>query len=130
AYVAGAGAVLRDYFAQGFYPTGTRGPSTDRMPPVSGALVKAARAAPAGFGEGLGATTNALNQKLRTTRATDMGAGLGILGNSEQGYGRPVLTDVLPLAGWSDDFALHGLAQTPKEYPAAGLLVFDHLSTG
>src|SRR5262249_28115545 len=55
---------------------------------------------------------------------------IGIWGNSEQGYGRPVLTDVLPLANWSRDFVLHPASGAPKEYPAAGLLVWDQLSTG
>ena len=129
AYVGGAGAVLRDYFAQGFYPTGTRGPAGDRMPRVSGALVKAALAASADFNENLGGFAG-LNQPIRSTRAADLGPSIGIFGNSEQGYGRPVLTDVLPLADWSSDFVLHPSSGQPKEYPAAGLLVFDHLSTG
>ncbi|HYV85511.1 MAG TPA: S8 family serine peptidase, partial [Patescibacteria group bacterium] len=44
AYLTGAGAIVRDYFAQGFYPSATR-TTSDRMPRVSGALVKAALAA-------------------------------------------------------------------------------------
>ncbi len=39
--VAGAAVQIRDYFAQGFYPTGTRDEPLDRQPDISGALVKA-----------------------------------------------------------------------------------------
>ena len=138
AYVTGAGAVVRDYFAQGFYPTATRGPASDRMPLVSGALVKAALAASADFGEtGITIIAPATdhNGLIRRTRAADLGTGpfggnIGIWGNNEQGYGRPVLTDVLPLANWSRDFVLHPDSGAPKEYPAAGLLVWDQLATG
>src|SRR6185436_5196862 len=41
-----------------------------------------------------------------------------------------VLTSVLPLASWSDDFVLHPVSLSPREYPAAGLLVFDRWGTG
>ena len=71
---------------------------------------------------------------LRRTRALDLGtvAGtpVGIMGNSEQGYGRAVLTHVLPLADWSNDFVLHPDSGMPKEYPAAGLLAWDAIATG
>jgi hypothetical protein len=136
AYVTGAAAVLRDYFAQGFYPTGSRGAATDRMPGISGALVKAALAASADFDEGLPAPQppGAGANSLRRTRCLDLGIvggiGVDILCNSEQGYGRPVLTSVLPLGNWSDDFVLHPASTTPREYPAAGLLVFDRQGTG
>src|SRR6185369_10163031 len=52
ASLTGAAAIVRDYFAQGFYPAGARGTSAERMPGVSGALVKAALAASADFNEG------------------------------------------------------------------------------
>ena len=135
AYMTGAGALIRDYFAQGFYPTASR-QTADRVPNVSGALVKAALAASADFNESGIATQGQDNNErsLRRTRAMDMGTvvgiPIGIMGNSEQGYGRPVLTDVLPLADWSTDFVLHPASATPREYPAAGLLVFDAIATG
>jgi hypothetical protein len=53
-----------------------------------------------------------------------------IMCNSEQGYGRPVLTDVLPLSNWSDSFVLHPASLLAREHPAAGLLVWDRLATG
>jgi hypothetical protein len=140
AYVTGAAALLRDYFAQGFYPTGARGPASDRMPNVSGALVKAALAASADFNEGGIATQGQDNNErdLRRTRCLDLGivAGIGgsaqvdIMCNSEQGYGRAVLTDVLPLSNWSDSFVLHSTSLLAREHPAAGLLVWDRLATG
>jgi hypothetical protein len=134
AYVTGAAAVLRDYFAQGFYPSGDRD-EADRVPNLSGALIKAALAASADFNEsGSGSSTaagaNAEDLLLLRTRARDLGAPVGIVGNSEQGYGRAVLTHVLPLANWPDRFALHPDSGAPREYPAAGLLVWDHLATG
>ncbi|HET8947882.1 MAG TPA: thrombospondin type 3 repeat-containing protein, partial [Candidatus Polarisedimenticolia bacterium] len=136
AALTGAAAIVRDYFAQGFYPAGVRGTATERMPGVSGALVKAALAASADFNEGgIGTQGQDNNERnLRRTRCLDLGtvAGtpVGIMCNSEQGYGRPVLTSVLPLANWSDQFVLHPVSLIPREYPAAGLLVWDQRSTG
>ena len=46
---------MRDYFAQGFYPTGSR-KTGDRMANLSGSLVKAALVASANFLEGIGVT--------------------------------------------------------------------------
>ena len=134
AYVTGAGAILRDYFAQGFYPTGDRR-TAHRMPNLSGAFVKAALAASADFNEGGIGTQgqDAGERQLRRTRAMDMGivAGvpIGIMGNSEQGYGRAVLTHVLPLSSWPDNFVLHPVSGAPREYPAAGMLAFDRYAT-
>ena len=133
-YVAGAAAVLRDYFAQGFHPSGSRGPAGDRVINLSGALVKAALAASADFNEDAIGTQGEADTKdhtMRRTRCADFGPGsVGIMCNSEQGYGHPVLTSVLPLASWSDSFVLHPSSGRPREYPAAGLLVFDRLATG
>ncbi|HXH28635.1 MAG TPA: thrombospondin type 3 repeat-containing protein [Candidatus Polarisedimenticolia bacterium] len=138
-YVTGAAAVIRDYFAQGFYPTASRNTS-DRVANVSGALVKAALAASANFNEFIGGTQgeDLGEQDLRRTRAMDMGTVsgvfVGVMGNSEQGYGRPVLTQVLPLANWPDNFELdQGPLAVPAlvtEHPAAGLLVWDAIATG
>jgi hypothetical protein len=135
AYVTGAAAVIRDYFAQGFHPTGAR-VDIDRIPNVSGALIKAALAASADFSEGGLSRLNEDPEEalLRRTRALDLGAvagvPVGILGNSEQGYGRAVLTHVLPLADWSSRFVLHPDSGMPREHPAAGLLIWDPIATG
>lgn len=94
---AGAAALIRDYFAQGFYPDGTSsnaGNAADRASRVSGALVKALLVASADD-----LTGNELN------------AGYGHRHNPETGYGSIDLRNVLPLA--TDP-------QTPS-----GLLVHD-----
>src|SRR5437899_12084012 len=76
AAVTGAAALVRDYFAQGAYPTGAQ-VTANRVPNVSGAMVKAAFVASARFttnirtpGEG-GKTTS--DKILRRTRAADLG---------------------------------------------------------
>ncbi|HKQ97299.1 MAG TPA: S8 family serine peptidase, partial [Candidatus Polarisedimenticolia bacterium] len=133
AFVGGQALLLRDYFQQGFYPTGSRGPATDRMPRISGALVKAALAASADFGEPTGSFgTGGNEQQIRRARAREIPVccgGSDIIGNSEQGFGMSVLTHVLPLANWPDGFVLHPVSGAPREYPAAALLVWDFLST-
>ncbi|HKQ96534.1 MAG TPA: S8 family serine peptidase, partial [Candidatus Polarisedimenticolia bacterium] len=134
AFVGGQALLVRDYFQQGFYPTGSRGPASDRMPRISGALVKATLAASADFGEGTGTTgTNGNDLVVRRTRATPLPipfVGIETIGNNEQGYGSSVLTDVLPLQNWPDTFVLHPDSGMPREFPAAALLVWDSLSTG
>ena len=139
AYMTGAGAIIRDYFAQGFYPSGER-TTANRVSNLSGTVVKAALIASADFLEGGIATQGQDNNErdLRRTRCLDLGTVGGIQGsvtvdimcNSEQGYGRPVLTDVLPLSNWPDNFVLHPTSLLAREYPAAGLLVWDRLATG
>jgi hypothetical protein len=136
-YITGAGALIQDYFAQGFYPTGER-VTADRVARVSGAFVKAALAASADFMEnGLGTQGEDNNERnVRRTRAYDLGTVVGqfgskfvgIMGNAEQGYGRAVLTHVLPLSNWPDNFLLH--PNLVNEFPAAGLLAFDRMATG
>jgi hypothetical protein len=144
ALMTGAGALIRDYFAQGFYPTGDRGPATDRMPNISGSVLKAMLIASADFTELVsGQDSDANEAKLLRSRCADLGTVTGrpgttpvavnIMCNSEAGYGRAVLTHVLPLANWSDDFVLNptgGGANQAREYPAAGLLVYDRIGTG
>jgi hypothetical protein len=133
AEIAGVGALVRDYFAQGFYPTGTR-QTDDRIPNVSGPLVKAAIAASANFLEQhiVGEYRTANDQRIARSRATDMGSvggqTIGILGNSEQGYGRPVVTSVLPLANWPTAKGVG--APDTLEYAAAGLVAYDEIATG
>jgi hypothetical protein len=134
AYVTGAAAIVRDYFAQGFYPTGDRSTS-DRVPNASGALVKAALIASANFNDIVPATgQDAGERDLRRTRAfnigTVQGIDIGVIGNSEQGYGRAVLTQVLPLSNWSKNFVLNATFGPVREHPARGLLVWDYLATG
>ena len=138
-YMTGAGAIIRDYFAQGFYPTGSR-TTADRVSNVSGALVKAALVASADFGEGLNNNgQDATTMNLRRTRAYNLGTvfgigggsvNVGIMGNSEQGFGRAVLTDVLPLGNWSTDFTLNPASVSQPEWPSPGLLAFDAIATG
>jgi Thrombospondin type 3 repeat len=133
-YMTGAGAIIRDYFAQGFYPTGSRN-TGDRVANVSGALIKAALVASADFGEYINSIgEDATTRNLRRTRALNLGVvggiSIGIMGNGEQGFGRAVLTDVLPLSGWSSDFTLHPAAVNQPEWPSSGLLAFDAMVTG
>ena len=132
AEIAGVAALVRDYLAQGFYPTGSR-VTADRMPNLSGAFVKAAIAASANFEELLEAEyPTPTDRNVAFGRGVNLGIvsgqNIGVLGNMEQGYGRPVLTSVLPLANWPLGKGI-GAPQT-VEYPAAGLLVFDDLGTG
>ncbi|HEV8201238.1 MAG TPA: hypothetical protein VGS03_14575, partial [Candidatus Polarisedimenticolia bacterium] len=138
AYLTGAGAIIRDYFAQGFYPSGDR-VTANRVANVSGTVVKAALVASSDFVEGgIGTQGQDNNERdLRRTRCLDLGTVGGVQGsvqvdimcNSEQGYGRPVLTDVLPLSNWADNFVLHPTSLLAREHPAAGLLVWDRIAT-
>ncbi len=150
AAVTGAAALIRDYFAQGLYPSGDR-LTANRVSNVSGALVKAALVASARFTTNVrtpGETDKSESDKtLRRTRSFDVGTingiPIGIMGNSEQGYGRVVLTNVLPLPNWSDSFRLGGVGKTGNrwmagrtppgpahwENPAQGLLVWDDIAT-
>jgi hypothetical protein len=127
AEITAVGALIRDYFAQGFYPTATRS-TLDRLPILSGPLVKAMIAASANFLEERGGDYPTTNDRVMgSARAVNFGGSIGVLGNSEQGYGRPVLTSVLPLANWPDAKGMG--APDTVEYPSAGLLVWDELAT-
>jgi len=133
AYATGAGAVVRDYFAQGFYPTGNR-KTVDRMANLSGSLVKAALVASANFLEGITVTDyppgndKLVGQSRAVNLAPFSGFPGGIIGNQEQGYGRIQLSSVLPIPNWPPSKAI-GLPNTP-EYPVSGLLIYDDLGTG
>src|SRR5204863_7143142 len=111
AYATGAGAIVRDYFAQGFYPTGSR-KTADRMANLSGSLVKAALVASANFLEGIAVTdyptTNdrLLGQSRALNLGTVSGTVVGIVGNQEQGYGRIQLSSVLPIPNWPPSKAI------------------------
>ena len=130
---AGAGALVRDYFAQGFYPTKNRDAS-NRMPNISGALIKAALVASANFLEegGISNFPSVIARTIAQSRGGDLGtvagANVGVLGNNEQGYGRIHLSNVLPMPNWPPSKAIG--APNTVEYPPAGLLVFDDIGTG
>jgi hypothetical protein len=133
AYAGGAAAIVRDYFEQGFYPSGTRR-AGDRQPAVSGALVKAALVASANFLEENGTaqyptlSDRSIAQARAGNLGTISGTNVGVLGNMEQGYGRVQLSNVLPIPNWPTAIPIG--APDTVEYPAAGLLVWDDIATG
>ena len=93
---AGAGAVVRDYFAQGNYPDGTSsnpGNDGDLVPNISGALVKAVLISSAewlvGFGPNFQGAVPGGDWLTYNYRF-----------NVEQGYGRIKLDNALPLQSW------------------------------
>jgi len=130
ATVTGQAALIRDYFAQGLYPTGAR-IDTDRIPTISGALTKALLVASANFGEeAIGLTSAALSLDgndilVDSARAVQL-YGIGIIGNNRQGFGRAIVSHVLPAATWPD--LPLGLPNTP-EHPALGLVIWDFVGT-
>jgi hypothetical protein len=134
-FATAAGAVVRDYFAQGFYPTGSR-QTADRNGTVSGSLVRAALVASANFLEYLvndvpprPATADmAVFQSRGANVGNVAGTQIGLLGNFVQGYGRIVLDNVLPISNIPSTIGM-GEPDT-IEYPAAGLIVYDMLGTG
>ncbi|MGH9867143.1 MAG: thrombospondin type 3 repeat-containing protein [Candidatus Polarisedimenticolia bacterium] len=83
--VAGAAVQIRDYLAKGFYPTG-QASVPDRLPDVSGMLVKALLINSANF-----ASTGNL--------ASCQGAG-PLMCPTEEGYGKVELANTLPLASY------------------------------
>jgi subtilase family protein/thrombospondin type 3 repeat protein len=135
AYVTAAGAIIRDYFAQGFYPTQLRS-TADRMPRLSGALVRAALVASANFAEVYGEPerTNDNDRLVAESRGVYLGTisnkRIGVMGNGVQGYGRVVLDQVLPLANYPPTRGIGGGPGTTVEYPAGGLIIYDMLGTG
>jgi hypothetical protein len=93
---AGAALLIRDYFAQGFYPDGTAsntGNAADKVANISGALVKAILVDSAEFMHV--ANSNEVGTYFGTglTRKTRF--------NVEQGYGRIDLSNALPLESYS-----------------------------
>jgi hypothetical protein len=132
-FLTAAGAIIRDYFAQGFYPTATR-QTGDRMPKLSGSLVRAALVASANFldeysiPERASTTDRLLANSRGGNLGTISGIPVGVIGNMSQGYGRPILDQVLPLSNYPPTRGI-GLPDT-VEYPAAGLIVYDMLGTG
>ena len=83
--VAGASALIRDYFAQGYYPDGVR-KTANQEPVISGALVKAILIASTEFMGNIQNPGGTLTEGGRF--------------NFEQGYGRPELDNALPLQSW------------------------------
>jgi hypothetical protein len=134
-FATAAGAIVRDYFAQGFYPTGAR-QTADRNPLVSGSLVRASLVASANFLEYLVNDVPPVNttadmsvfQSRGANVGTVSGVNVGLLGNFVQGYGRIVLDSVLPISNIPATTG-YGSPDT-VEYPAAGLIVYDMLATG
>jgi hypothetical protein len=134
-FMTAAGAIVRDYFAQGFYPTATR-QSADRMPRVSGSLVRAALVASANFLDQMTVPSSqetTTNDKLvGNTRGANIGSvsgvPVGVMGNNAQGYGRPVLDQVLPITNYPPTRGIG--APDTLEYPAAGLIIYDMMGTG
>jgi hypothetical protein len=89
AAAAGAGLLVRDYFAQGFYPDASNanaGNAADQVPTISGSLVKAILVSSAQW---MGPDGSNLPYGPNLTRK--------FRGNREQGFGRIVLTNALPL---------------------------------
>ncbi len=132
-FASAAGAIVRDYFAQGFYPSAAR-TTADRMPFVSGSMVRAALVASANFLEqfDLPAKATLEERQCANSRAVNIGtvaqSTVDIIGNNAQGYGRIVLDQVLPLSNYPPT---RGISFPDTiEYPAAGLLVWDTLGTG
>ena len=80
AHAAGAAVLIRDYFAQGFYPTGAPVPA-NRRGDLSGAAIRSLLAGSANF------LTAFVDSRDRF--------------NNEQGYGRVELANVLPLASFA-----------------------------
>jgi hypothetical protein len=138
AVATAGGAIVRDYFAQGFYPTGSR-QTADRMPQVSGALVKAALVASANFQEDIRdpirVTTedrwvaSARSIHLGTVSGPGGSEDVGVIGNNVQGFGRIVLNNVLPIPNYTPAQATIQEIFTP-ESPVAGLIVHDTMATG
>jgi len=134
-FATAAGAVVRDYFAQGFYPTATR-QAGDRMPRLSGSLVRAALVASANSLDQESISNSqqatATDKLIANSRGADLGSvsgvPVGVMGNNTQGYGRPVLDQVLPITNYP---STRGIGSPDTiEYPAAGLIVYDMLGTG
>jgi subtilase family protein len=138
ASVASAAAIVEDYFHQGFYPAGYRSQG-DRVPSLSGSAVKAILAASANFAEeqiGVGSISARMDGndfQVATTRSSlvpPIASGLepAVLGNNQQGFGRVVISQALPINNWPPTNNV-GIGDT-LERPSTGLLVWDYLING
>jgi hypothetical protein len=105
AAAAGAGLLVRDYFAQGFYPDGTNtnpGNAADQVSTISGALLKAILITSADWMNQPGTVVSQQPTNAQFGTTPDFFGFQGALtrkfrGNREQGYGRIILTSALPL---------------------------------
>ncbi|MBI4161454.1 MAG: S8 family serine peptidase, partial [Acidobacteria bacterium] len=132
-----AGAIVRQYFADGFYPTGEAVPAHAVLN-VSGALVKAMLIQMTNF---LDATLQTVpssggNDVLVASNRCGTGIGkdstgrtIGVVGNFEQGCGRPVLAQGLPLVNYPATNVYPLVGPGTPEHPAAGLVVYDFIAT-
>jgi thrombospondin type 3 repeat protein len=134
ASVASGATIMEDYFHQGFYPTGDR-IQADRVTAISGAAIKALVAASGNFGQQtIGADQNSVGMdgndiQVAVTRGSivTIGGQPRVLVNSQQGYGRSIVDQVLPIANWPNEGVPEDGAITGDtiEKPGIGLLVWD-----
>ena len=112
AAAAGAGVLVRDYFAQGFYPSGARSAATQAR--ISGALVKATL--------------------LASTNFQEFDISLKNRFNNEQGYGRIELLTMLPLENYPETLVPDPIQLYPPfgDTPTTplGILVADEYFDG
>lgn len=111
---AGAGMLIRSYFAQGFYPDGTdanSGNAGDQVANISGALTKAVLVVSAEYlgRDFSGQAPFGIDNLTIRQRGNQ---------NFEQGYGRIQLDNALPLESWSESAT--GLIVTDGGITAAG----------
>ncbi|MCZ6669551.1 MAG: S8 family serine peptidase, partial [Acidobacteria bacterium] len=130
------GAIIRQYFADGFYPTGTAVPGHE-ISTVSGALVKAMLVMMTNYMDVSGITTEGVSDNTVSANRcgtflgnSSTGSFLGVIGNNEQGCGRPILSQGLPLANYPDDSVYPLIGPGTPEQAAAGLVVYDFVATG
>ena len=118
--------LVRDYFAQGFYPDGTNtnpNNAADKVATISGDLVKAILVTSAQTG------CTAAGSNLDVGRRADQGLTRKYRFNREQGYGRIELTNALPLQSYSG--AVSGLIVGDGGMnPAGGLIHSTNLDHG
>ncbi|HEX4825310.1 MAG TPA: hypothetical protein VFV19_13470 [Candidatus Polarisedimenticolaceae bacterium] len=127
AAASGAALLVRDYFAQGFYPDGTAsnpGNAADKVANISGDLVKAILVNSAQF-----MSTGTLNAQGQLDVGSQILTGLTQKArfNREQGYGRINLSRALPLQSYSG--AVSGLiVDDGGMVPAGGLIHSTNLN--
>ncbi len=98
AAAAGAGMLVRDYFAQGFYPDGSNtnaGNAADQVPTISGSLLKAVLVTSAEWMHSNHDPSGNYNLPFAP------GLTRKFRGNREQGFGRIILSNALPLQTYS-----------------------------
>jgi hypothetical protein len=113
---AGAALVVRDYFAQGFYPDGTDtnpGNGTDQVTYMTGALLKSILIASADW----------MNNVASLENPNGPGANMRFTYrfNNEQGYGRVQLNNVLPLDTYPSALGLIVCDANPGRCDTSGI---------